>query len=41
MKLEDVFLYGRIERMRNVSLYMSKFSGLGKTYQIKKKCDLI
>ena len=38
MVLEDIINFGRIERMMNVSLYMSKFSGFGKTYQIKKKC---
>lgn len=32
MRDQDVISYARTDRMQNVSIFMSKFSGFGKTY---------
>ena len=36
---QDLSDYGSLDQMNSVTLYWSKFSGFGKTYQIEKTCQ--
>ena len=38
MRNQDLKDFGTLDQMNTVSLYWSKFSGFGKTYQIEKTC---